>query len=576
MAVSAKAIVATGSGTDGTSFTTETFVGRHWSPLILAVLSQVASGGPTTPTVTGGPIAEGATSTWQPVNEASQGTMRLSVFRAWSGARPKPGAVAIDFGVTTQIRCSWIVIDFQDVRFTGLHALDVVVQSAVNQVAAGTSLTVTLAAFEGVNNATLGFFGQNNSQGFTFGTGFTELADFATEVAMSQQAEFLASNDTTVDVSVTGAADIVGIALEIRQAAWRDASGGDVTISANENRAGLDHNVRIFKVNSGITVTVPTEVNEKFLAIDALEVEIAGTINGDYAGYTGGTGSTGGAGGSVTACSHGDPSAGSASGNGNAGTGPAAGAGGSTGGTGGTDPGGAGATQISGGDGVTGGNGADGGYDSAGANGDTSTDDHLRIGSSGGGGKGGGGGGGGGTYQPMKDGSTTYYNLGGSGGGGGEGGGNGGGIVWIVATNLRLNGTIRTRSATGGAVGTQGSIGGTTLATDACAGAVSAAAGGAGGAGGSANGGPGPLQAGPVQDNISGGDGAAGGQGGAGCGGGFQIWGRSRLIVLGGTYDASGGPGGSLKKTGLDPSAWTGTFTGSIKTIQRPRSLIVG
>ena len=203
----------------------------------------------------------------------------------------------------------------------------------------------------------------------------------------------------------------------------------DVLVSSNVSTSGIFTNIRDFKIASGVTVTVTAydgsalggnglAVNGTgLLQIQAAIIQIDGTINANDSGFEGGMGGSGGAGG-----------AGHAGSNGNNGGGPFSGAGGT---------GGARNNHV----GTVGGNG---GYNVAGGNTDSDTDDSLKYGSGGGG----AGGGGGGVAAP--DGDDALGGYGGGGAGGGGAGYSGGGAVRLMAEKIILNGTIESNPTEAG------------------------------------------------------------------------------------------------------------------------------
>ncbi|MFA6279944.1 MAG: hypothetical protein WC612_04025 [Bdellovibrionales bacterium] len=249
-------------------------------------------------------------------------------------------------------------------------------------------------------------------------------------------------------------------------AAWNPANGTKI--------AGIHTNIGVFTVAGGATVSVqPWDgANYGNVTINATNITIAGTLTAAGAGYGGGGGGGGGVG--VTGPSA-PPIQCRPYTNGAAGVGIQGGANGTLGskgfGTYGFSIGGAGGA----GGGVYGGNGATavttpdtglgarlnglaggkGGYALAGGQGDTTTDESLRMGS------GGGGGSGGASAREM-----VFCSVGGSGGGGA--GGSGGGFIKLVASdNLTVTGAIQTNGRGGGNGGlaTNGQIDGTGLTT---------------------------------------------------------------------------------------------------------------
>lgn len=243
---------------------------------------------------------------------------------------------------------------------------------------------------------------------------------------------------------------------------------GDVTIANNITLGGTLNIAGTFKVNSGVTVTVKQGCP---LVVNATDIIIQGTINGNGAGYAGGNGGAGGN--AYASCSNDNDNAytggkgfggGAATGTGGGAAGTDAGdangrsrkcgglfcsgnSDGYYGGGGGAGGGGGGSYGGGGGGGAYGaygsffGNGdnpsaaVSGNGGSAGTTSGTSTGSDISMGYGGGGGGGGGGG----------------RNTGGTGGAGGDGGGS----VSLVASNdLTVSGTITCNGDNGGNGGT--------------------------------------------------------------------------------------------------------------------------
>mgnify|MGYP000930239427 CR=1 FL=1 len=218
MAVSGSNLTVGSSATDATSYNTAS-VSPTSNNLVLVSVANSLSGTPTTPSLSGNGLTYVQVNTV--VYDASGTQRRLTTFRAL-GASPSAGAITISFGATTQLNCIWVVDQFSGVDTSGTNGSGAVVQSATNSAtSAPSALTVTLAAFGSANNATYGSFSWNdNANTATPGTGFSELNEHqqATE-QISIQSQWRADNDTSVDVSLTGATgEIGGIAVEIKAA----------------------------------------------------------------------------------------------------------------------------------------------------------------------------------------------------------------------------------------------------------------------------------------------------------------------------------------------------------------------
>lgn len=151
--------------------------------------------------------------TWVQVATVTIGaTARVSLFRAL-GASPTGGAVTISFGAN-QTSCDWVIDQFANVDTTGTNGSGAVVQSATNSdTSTTTSLTVTLAAFGSINNATYGGF--RSGSAISAGSGFTIVGSDG--VSEYESSEF--RNDNATSVNATWASDPsfhAGIAAEIK------------------------------------------------------------------------------------------------------------------------------------------------------------------------------------------------------------------------------------------------------------------------------------------------------------------------------------------------------------------------
>lgn len=200
--------------------------------VLISITSRHGSADPAQPTVTGCNL------TWVQVNTISfdrtGSQKRITVLRAL-GASPSSQALTIDFGGQTQTNVSWTVDQFSGTDITGANGANAIVQSTTswNNGTAGSSLTVTLAAFTNTANGTFGAFGLDTNTGHTVGGGFASVG-YGQDAAdsTSAESEFKTANDTSVDYSCTSAL-MGGIAIEIK-AAPTIALTGTVTASITE------------------------------------------------------------------------------------------------------------------------------------------------------------------------------------------------------------------------------------------------------------------------------------------------------------------------------------------------------
>ena len=263
--------------------------------------------------------------------------------------------------------------------------------------------------------------------------------------------------------------------------------GADLTIDGASSMGGQHYNIGTFTVATGITLTVCNVAGggNGTLTLEAQDISIVGTINGDGRGSAGGGGTTDGVGTAGTAgCNSSIETCGGNSGAGQGGGVDGAGddaAGGGGGMLGGLDTGGGGGGGYGGAGGV-GGTGPQATGGSAGAAYGTSgstTDQFVQEGSGGGGGGGkgatdtGGTGGAGGarirlvaaeTGSSFTGGGAVNANGGAGSNGtngdrsaGGGGGGAGGGVYFRAAT-INFTGTVSVAGGNGGTVGTTANI----------------------------------------------------------------------------------------------------------------------
>lgn len=172
--------------------------------------------------------------TWVAVNkqcfsDAGAPTQTVEIWRSM-GAAPSTGTINFNVSSATQINAAWAVVECSGTDTSGTNGSGAIVQSAINLVEPGTSLTVTLGAFGDAGNATLGAFGLADNIAITPGTGFTEIAEQLVSDGgndLGLQVEWRNDNDTTVDASWTSI-DAGGVAIEIKAAATTTDTMGDL------------------------------------------------------------------------------------------------------------------------------------------------------------------------------------------------------------------------------------------------------------------------------------------------------------------------------------------------------------
>jgi hypothetical protein len=140
-------------------------------------------------------------------------------------AAPTTGQITIDYG-SNHLSAYWFVDGLAVASTSGT-----VVQSVPNS-AFAQALTVTLATFTSVNNATYAVTFLNAATAITEGSGFTEIAELTGVLAF--EAQFKATNDTTADWTYAGGTNknVAGIAIEVKAA----TAGAGTIISATAQR----------------------------------------------------------------------------------------------------------------------------------------------------------------------------------------------------------------------------------------------------------------------------------------------------------------------------------------------------
>lgn len=207
MAVAANHLLTGGDTSTLTTYTTASISPTTGRLVLLWVYTRNPSSVPTTVT--------GAGLTWVLVTNGSTGTQdTLSCFRAMGTA--SAGALTITFPGSINGAC-WSIVEYSGTDTSGTNGSGAIVQSVyANNAGAGAGVTVTLAAFSDVNNATAGGFSAQGAYTLTAGSGFT-ISGQTTVLTPNQTiaSEFKATNDTTVDISGTSDA-YNGIAVEIK------------------------------------------------------------------------------------------------------------------------------------------------------------------------------------------------------------------------------------------------------------------------------------------------------------------------------------------------------------------------
>lgn len=148
----------------------------------------------------------GLAATWTQVATVAfgaSGRFEMVVYRTVLSAG-QTGAISIS-ATNSHEAAFWQVIEYDDAA--------TVVQSASLGASSVTTVTATLAAFSDVANGAVSFGFEASTATITPGAGWSELGEYT--AARTIQAQWRASNDTTADISWTGAQAACIIAMEI-------------------------------------------------------------------------------------------------------------------------------------------------------------------------------------------------------------------------------------------------------------------------------------------------------------------------------------------------------------------------
>lgn len=215
------------AGTDGTDDTDSATASVTFTAGKLYLLTLCSRTDATQPTISSISVPTGSGMVWTIIGSAvdfdASGSRRtLFLYRAMPTSTAT-GAITITWG-QTQTAKSWCIDELTGMDASGTQGSGAIVQSVSNQGSGVTSLTVTLAAFASASNATYGAFGNAGEGELSAGTGFTRFGNQQVVGECGLGTEFLATNDTSVDMS-NGTMDVGGIAIEIKVGAVKDMIG---------------------------------------------------------------------------------------------------------------------------------------------------------------------------------------------------------------------------------------------------------------------------------------------------------------------------------------------------------------
>ncbi len=258
MVIAATALTSGNSGTNATSYATASVTPAADRLVLLAVMGSHASGS-NVPTVTGNGLTWVQVKT-APLDESGEGSFfrRITVFRAMGGS-PSSGAITVDFGGQTQLRCLWSVVEYSGIDTGGTNGSAAIVQSVSNDNngAVAGSWSITLASFaDAINNAGYGVLGLSTRQNITPGTGWTELHEEITPSGedCTLQTQWQLGEDTTCDWSGWISSRPAAIAIEI-------AAASAVTVTPDPVVVEVDIVAVLAKVASVVPDPVVVEVD---------------------------------------------------------------------------------------------------------------------------------------------------------------------------------------------------------------------------------------------------------------------------------------------------------------------------
>ena len=170
--------------------------------LILVAVTLVRPAGSAADTA----AISGLGATWTAVTNVAfggSGRFEMVVYQTTLGA-DQTGTILIT-ATNTHDAAFWQIIEEDDAA--------TVVQSAVGSSSSATTVTATLAAFADAANGAVSFGFEASTATITPGSGWTELGEYT--ATRTIQAQWRSTNDTTADISWTGAQAACIIAMEI-------------------------------------------------------------------------------------------------------------------------------------------------------------------------------------------------------------------------------------------------------------------------------------------------------------------------------------------------------------------------
>lgn len=208
MAIVGTQLTAFNQDSSSTTYTTSS-VTPGANRLVLAFVTCYAPGGAVAPSgLTGNGL------TWVKVDDFTlSGIVNCSLWRAM-GASPSAGGVTVTWAAAPN-DCCIHVADFSGVNTGGTNGSAAVLQPT-HATGTGTAVLVTLGAFSDSGNGTYGGVYCVNIVTQTGGSGFTVLSDaFNFDTQQRSLTEWKATNDTTVDATLSASQNWIAIACEL-------------------------------------------------------------------------------------------------------------------------------------------------------------------------------------------------------------------------------------------------------------------------------------------------------------------------------------------------------------------------
>lgn len=296
MAVAGTNLTTNSSSSGLTSYTTASITPTANRLVLALVGSDVSSGTPNIPTLTGNGL------TWVEAGTLLSGTQRVTLFRGMKSSGLSAGTVVIDFAGQTQTGAGWSISEYSGVNTGGTDG-----SAAIRQITpgsgTGTSGSIGLGSFSDAADGTFGGFVHNANESSTQGSGFTlNGSTMHAAPGRSYMSEWRADNDSTVDASWTTSAAWFGIAAEVVEASVVPAVTG--TAAATFTFTGTASGLRTVQATAAAsfsftgsaqgtrTVAATAAGSYTFTATATGGRVVAGTATGNYSFSATATGST--------------------------------------------------------------------------------------------------------------------------------------------------------------------------------------------------------------------------------------------------------------------------------------------